>query len=217
MRQTLIFIFLLLLAPHDLSHASNDYSENLHKKRMSLCKIDHIKINHYYMNIKRKSIEEYEKYCRGVKLESDNVEYVKCLRKEPSYSKERKKNLSQIIKNLYASRITDVIGVNTTDKPSIDGFLGELLIEVDYSSGIRSDGSIYYVVNHAATLKEQAVSRSGREGFMDLVQWFEISSGDGIENADMAALNLVTKVVDKMEKTFQEAREYCSKHNLFQR
>lgn len=219
MRRTLIFIFLLLLAPHDLSYASNNYSEYLHKERMSLCKINHIDIFHFhFIHMKRKSIEEYEKYCRGVTPESDKVEAARCfISKEPSYSNEKKKNLSEIIQKLYVSRITDVIGVNTTttNKPPADSFLGQLLIEVDYSSGIRSDGSIFYLVTHTATLKEQALSRSGREGFMDLKSWTEIDGADGIANADIMALNLVTKVVNNMKKTFQEAREYCTQHNVF--
>lgn len=218
MRPTSIFIFLFLLIPHYLSHASNNLSDYQHKTRMSLCNMDHIQIIIFPpLDIKRESIEENEKYCRGVKLESDNVEYVRCfILKEPSYSKEIKEHLGKNIKYLYASLIADLVGVKTTDNPPSNSFLGLLNIKVEYRNGTRSDGSIWYTVNQYAELQEQALSRSGREGYMSLERWSDVDGADGIANADMVALNLVTKVVNKMRKTFQEAREYCTKYNLIQ-
>jgi len=213
----LMIIMLFLLIPSSFAYASNDYIEYRHKTNMSLCKIDHIKIQHFYItNIKRKSIEEYEKYCRGVELKSDEVEIARChFEKEPSYSKEKKENLSHIIKNLYASHIAELIGIETTDNPTSNSFLGQLEINVEYTTTTRSDGT-WYSVSHRAELTEQALSRTGREGFMNLNGWHEIGSAKGIENADMVALNLVTKVVNQMKKTFQEANVYCTTNNLIQ-
>ena len=204
-----------------LSYAWNEYEWNdyLHKTRMSLCKIDHINVLiSPIVDIKRESPEEVKKYCRDVTVESDNTEWFGCLIRDPSYSNEKKKLLGQNIENLYASRITNVIGVNTTinTKPPRNSFLGELRIKVEYKNRKNPDGTISYSVLQTAELQEPALSRTGREGFMYLDFWGDSESHLlGIENADMTALNLVTNVVSQMENTFREARKYCKENNLF--
>jgi hypothetical protein len=228
MRIILIFIIsAYLIITNSWIHASDEWK---HMRYMSLCNIDHIQIAPFQRiytaglsipstmsvsSMHRESPEEYYKYCKDSMIKSD-VDAYRCFIKEPSYSRDKKEELSKNIKYLYASHISEEIGINTEGNPAENSFSGRLIINVHSAGYPQQDGKISYGVMHTISLEEQAISRYGRKDFMPLEWWLESDDVIGIENADMTTLRLVASVVNKMKETFREAREYCTKYNLFQ-
>lgn len=131
----------------------------------------------------------------------------------------KRSELARIIQSQYIHEIKEELGIIAYKFPLGKDVSGALDIEVDIREGESINGDLYYSVKYKATIKEEAQSRFGRKGYMLLDQWLLLGEDyypeiDTLEEADIAAIKLVPKVVDKMKETFQEAREYCTVHNL---
>ncbi|MDP1559142.1 MAG: hypothetical protein Q8K59_08360 [Nitrosomonas sp.] len=203
MRLIYVTIMLLLLMP-SLSQANDYWQEYRHKKMMSLCSINHLEL-------------------RRLLLDRDNDGEQKMdlefILENMTEAAKKREEIGQNIKHLYASRVMNTIGISTAKTVPDNSLSGTLDIHVVINDrGSKTpDGERIYNVTHLVQLYEKGLSRFGREDKLELNTWLAGSVTQSLVRADMEAISLVTKAVDEMKKTFQEAREYCAKHDLFQR
>lgn len=212
MRTLLISI---ILSYSVVSHSwADSWSDWKHMKNMTLCNIDNIQISHPM--VERNRNEERSKYCKN-RMYSTIEKELDCVFEASDYSRKKVSEIAENIWYLYTSRIANQVGIKTEMKAPKESFSGNLHIEVRIHTDAQTpEGERIYHATHKVRLEEKATNRYGRKDNMLLESWMAIDRGLGIENADMAAISVISKIVNKMEETFREAREYCNKHNLFQ-
>lgn len=207
MRSIFLQVLLSLLIFHSLNvHASNNLRN---KASMSLCSINHIDIPPAIgaVSLLRDNAEEESRYTKDVNGAISLWEY----------KIQKESEIRQNIRDLYASRIMNTIGISTADIAPNNSFSGTLSIEVNINdSGVKtSSGESRYVVSHDVTLYEDGLSRYGRVGELFLHSWSEKGYAETLSRADIEAINLVSKVVRNIEETFKREKEYCTKNKLF--
>lgn len=215
------FIFFIVLTIFLCAgvYAENDskesYQKYMHKIKKGFCNIDSIQVSP--INISRDTNLDMHALCGNKKngVECNFYDGLEHLTKQMT----KKSELARIIESQYIHEIENKLRIMAVKFPSGKDNMARLDIRTDIRDGLAIDGTPYYSIEYAVTLKELAESHFGREGYMLLDQWF-LSGGDyfpeivTLAEADVAAIKLVPKVVDKMRETFQETREYCSAHNL---
>ncbi len=191
------------------SYASNDWNnqrkkdeDNWRKGRMSLCSINHIQLRPWVF-LTRDS-EEEERV--GLKYVLENMEL----------KRKKEKEMEQNILDLYSTRIKNKLGINTSKIAPDDSFPGMLDISVSIRGAKSPEGDYRYSIAHDIRLYEKGLSHYGREGSLLLTSWLKGEYAIlGIAQADMEAINLVSKMVNEMDETFKSAKEYCIENNLF--
>jgi hypothetical protein len=213
-----VIIFCSMNAYARNSPEENSWQNYRHKEMMGFCNIDSMVVGPFF-NISRDTEEDVDRVCGNSKT---FLERYKCYADYALMDMKKSSELAKIIQSQYVSQIVNKLGITAAKFPLGKDVTGSLDIEVDIVDRRDIDGNLFYTVNHNVTLNEIGLSRFGREGNMLLTKWF--SSGSEIDRldeivtldaADMVAIKMVNPMVDKIKKTFREAREYCTKHNLF--
>lgn len=197
----LFFHCLNLYASNDWNDQRKKDEDNWRKRAMSLCSINHIQLR--FFSLTRDSVEEER---IGLKYVLENMEL----------KRKKEKEMEQNILDLYSTRIKNKLGINTSKIAPDDSFPGMLDISVRIRGAKSPEGDYYYYsIAHDIRLYEKGLSHYGREGSLLLDSWLKSESAIlGLAQADMEAINLVSKMVNKMDETFKRAKEYCIKNNL---
>ncbi|GJL73120.1 MAG: hypothetical protein NMNS01_23190 [Nitrosomonas sp.] len=207
----LIVLIILFCAKANADNGSDSYQEYKNKIKMGFCNIGGITVSSITDMIRDTNVDMH-------RLCGNRAE---CVFDYTLKQMTKGSELSRIIESQYIHEIENKLGIMAKRFPSGTDDMAQLDIRIDIRDGLAINGKPYYSLKYKVTLKEVAESRFGREGHMLLDQWILLGGDyypeiDTLEEAEMAAIKMVPKIVDKMKETFQDARNYCTVHNLFE-
>lgn len=121
-------------------------------------------------------------------------------------------SIGKNVKNLYASNLEKIVGVNVHDSKKKMNSKFHFYVDIRVTQvAAHYLGEKNYHIEHKARLEENGVSVTGRKGEILLFAWSSMESVPDVGTIESAIYRSTDKIIGEIKKSFAEANELCIK------